>query len=123
MKSITFILLGSLVTAPVLASEEQVVANTISTLTVAAPQIEEVVTVRVPEGEVEIFWSEQDWADLNSAEQALWGVLGWTEASWMEEEPAPASETKKWAELTEEELIAAQKLGYTQDSWDATLVE
>ncbi|MCV6637796.1 hypothetical protein [Candidatus Albibeggiatoa sp. nov. NOAA] len=76
------------------------------------------ISVRVPEGDVDTFWNQQEWTDLNPAEQALWAALGWNEVSWNEKEPAPASESKKWLELTEAEFIAAQQLGYSQESWD-----
>lgn len=79
------------------------------------------ISVRVPEGDVDTFWSQQAWTDLNPAEQVLWAALGWNEANWNEEEPAPDSESKKWLELTEAEFIAAQQLGYSQKYWDTVL--
>ena len=64
------------------------------------------------------FWEEVDWEGMTPAEQWLWKVLGWTEASWNEEEKPPASEDKYWKQLTVEERFAAERLGYTKASWD-----
>jgi hypothetical protein len=77
--------------------------------------------VRQPaEGEdLEEFWNGFDWADLTQAEQALWEILGWDEASWQGEADEPASESKKWSELTDEERSAAEQLGYDETYWDA----
>jgi hypothetical protein len=74
--------------------------------------------VRVPPGDPTAFWDEMGWNDMTKAEQALWGVLGWTEASWSEEEKPPASEDKYWNQLSDEEREAASKLGYTKELWD-----
>lgn len=41
--------------------------------------------IREPVGHVETFWNSFDWADLTTAEQEAWGVLGWDEESWDEE--------------------------------------
>jgi hypothetical protein len=65
------------------------------------------------------FWEEVGWADMTAAEQALWMKLGWKEASWEEEEKAPASEDKYWNQLSPEEQAAATALGYTKSTWDA----
>ena len=77
--------------------------------------------VRQPdEGEaLESFWDAFDWTDLTPAEQALWGVLGWDEASWQGEAAEPTSESKDWSELTYEERSAAEQLGYNQPYWDS----
>lgn len=64
------------------------------------------------------FWEEAGWADMTAAEQALWGDLGWNEASWEGDEKMPASEDKYWKQLTDKERAAAEKLGYTKASWD-----
>jgi hypothetical protein len=45
-------------------------------------------------------------------------VLGWDEASWEGEAKKPPSEDKYWRQLTDEERSAAEKLGYTKESWD-----
>jgi len=79
---------------------------------------DEASTVRVPPGDPTEFWDEMGWTDMTKAEQALWGVLGWTEASWNEEEKPPASEDKYWNQLSDEEREAAEKLGYTKELWD-----
>jgi len=65
------------------------------------------------------FWNTFYWSELNSAEQALWGVLGWNEASWQGISQEPASESKAWNELTEEESSAAEQLGYNEMYWDS----
>ena len=64
------------------------------------------------------FWEEVGWSDMTPAEQWLWQKLGWTEASWNEEEKPPASEDKYWKQLTDVERYAAERLGYTKKSWD-----
>lgn len=64
------------------------------------------------------FWEEAGWADLTMAEQALWKVLGWDEASWEGEAKKPPSEDLYWNQLSEAERMAATKLGYTKASWD-----
>ena len=75
-------------------------------------------TVRAAPGDPTEFWEAQGWEDMSKAEQELWGVLGWTEASWNEEEKPPASEDKYWNQLSDEERAACEKLGYTKELWD-----
>jgi hypothetical protein len=71
--------------------------------------------------DIEAFWDRFDWEELCPPEQTLWGVLGWNEANWNEDDPTvPASESKRWAELTNEEQDAATQLGYDEASWNAT---
>lgn len=64
------------------------------------------------------FWEECGWADMTQAEQELWNVLGWDEASWEGEAKKPESEDKYWGGLSPEEQAAATTLGYTQATWD-----
>ena len=64
------------------------------------------------------FWEECAWTDMTPAEQDLWKVLGWDEASWEGEAKQPASEDKYWKALSAEEQSAATALGYTQATWD-----
>ncbi|MEN8244038.1 MAG: hypothetical protein ABFS43_03965 [Thermodesulfobacteriota bacterium] len=64
------------------------------------------------------FWEECGWADMTQAEQELWKVLGWDEASWEGEAKQPASEDKYWGGLSPEEQAAATALGYTKETWD-----
>jgi hypothetical protein len=75
-------------------------------------------TVRVPPGDPTKFWDSFAWKELTKAEQALWGVLGWTEESWEGEAKQPASEDKYWNQLSEEEKEACRKLGYNKRLWD-----
>jgi hypothetical protein len=84
----------------------------------AGPQDTE---VRQPEAgeDLEAFWDAFDWSDLTSAEQELWGTLGWDEASWQGEADEPASESKDWSELSASEQQAAEQLGYDPAYWDA----
>ena len=63
-------------------------------------------------------WEEAGWSELTPAEQELWKVLGWNEASWVGEAKKPPSEDKYWNQLNPEEQAAASKLGYTKESWD-----
>jgi len=64
------------------------------------------------------FWEECSWTDMTAAEQDLWKVLGWDEASWEGEAKQPASEDKYWNQLSSEEQAAASALGYTKETWD-----
>ncbi len=75
-------------------------------------------TVRVPPGLPTVFWDAFSWKDMTKAEQALWAVLGWNEASWEGEAKNPASEDKYWKQLSEEERDACKKLGYNKRLWD-----
>lgn len=75
-------------------------------------------TVRQPTGDVESFWDGFSWDELTSAEQALWEILGWDEASWSGLSAPPASDLKLWSQLSETERSAASDLGYTQLSWE-----
>jgi len=63
-------------------------------------------------------WDEAGWTELTAAEQELWKVLGWDEASWEGEAKQPASEDKYWNGLSDAERAAATKLGYTKETWD-----
>jgi hypothetical protein len=63
-------------------------------------------------------WDEAGWSELTPAEQELWKVLGWDEASWEGEAKKPPSEDLYWNQLSEEERSAATKLGYTKETWD-----
>jgi hypothetical protein len=38
----------------------------------------------------------------------------------MKKPPIPASEDADWADLSSDEQAAAEQLGYTQETWDAT---
>jgi hypothetical protein len=91
--------------------------------TASAPDEQDASEIRRPaEGEdLEAFWDEFDWTDLTPAEQALWRLLGWDEASWQGEADEPASESKDWSELTNEERSAAEQLGYDETYWDSLL--
>lgn len=45
-------------------------------------------------------------------------TLGWTEQSWDGIKEAPASTTKSWKELSQEERSVASELCYFRDNWD-----
>ena len=64
------------------------------------------------------FWEECAWTDMTPAEQDLWKVLGWDEASWEGEAKQPASAAPSWGGLSPEEQAAATALGYTKETWD-----
>jgi hypothetical protein len=78
-------------------------------------------SVRAPAAgqDLDTFWTDTAWKDLNPTEEKLWRTLGWAEASWNEEAKAPPSETQKWGELTDEGRTAATKLGYDKKYWDS----
>lgn len=65
-------------------------------------------------------WSTLKFDDLNATEQGAWAVLGWTAANWNtdDDDAEPASEDKKWSELSPEEQTAAMSLGYDAKKWD-----
>jgi len=75
-------------------------------------------TVREPPGLPTKFWDQFSWSDMTKAEQDLWAVLGWCEASWEGEAKNPASEDKYWKQLSKEEQEACKKLGYNKRLWD-----
>ena len=76
-------------------------------------------TVRDVEGDPDGIWWDLEWSDLSADEQALFGVLGWKEGSWEEDDDAPESDEKDWEELSAKEQAAATKLGFTEELWDA----
>ncbi|GEM_PF-1392382 len=79
----------------------------------------EIPEVRKIEGNPGKVWDDISWADMNSTEQQLWEVLGWNAHDWENDTAKkPASENKNWKELTEEEQQAAEKLRYTEQTWD-----
>lgn len=79
------------------------------------------IQVRVPESDVDEFWSAQSWDDLKYSEKRLWGILGWDAETWAGNADEPSSAATTWTELTPEEQVAATQLGYTEEAWDARL--
>jgi hypothetical protein len=75
-------------------------------------------TIREVKGNPNQVWDDLSWTDINEAEQALWGNLGWNKDSWEEETEPPESDDKYWEDLSTQEQEAAKKLGYTKESWD-----
>ncbi len=75
-------------------------------------------TVRAPSHNPDGFWDSIGWTDMTQAEQELWKVLGWNEASWEGEAKKPASDNKYWRQLSDEEKDAATKLGFNKSLWD-----
>lgn len=74
--------------------------------------------IRQVQGNPGEIWDDLSWTDMNSEEQALWGLLGWDEASWEEETDPPESSDKYWEEMSSQECQALEQLGYTQALWD-----
>ena len=70
-----------------------------------------------PKAGINSDWSNKEWGDLSTAQQAHWGVLGWNEASW-NNDTGPASESKAWSALSEAERNAAAALGYDETKWN-----
>jgi hypothetical protein len=62
-------------------------------------------------------WYDMDWAELNSAEQQAWSVLGWTKALWDSQNGQAPSEDKDWTDLNPGEQAAAQSVGFTSATW------
>jgi hypothetical protein len=75
-------------------------------------------TIRKVTGDPGLVWDELSWTDMSTAEQGLWAILGWNEASWEEETDPPASNDSYWEDLSAAQCQAAEQLGYTQKSWD-----
>jgi len=113
----------ALTTSPIWADELQTVTEAGSAQPESATSDSNVEEVRKPEGNVEDFWNAQEWTALTPAEQALWGKLGWNQASWNEEIEAPDSENKDWAELNGEEQSVASQLGYVEETWNGIDVQ
>lgn len=61
-----------------------------------------------------------DFEDLPEDKQQLWGVLGWNAENWANNLYAEGveSENSSWDALSLEQRLAAQKLGFSQDTWD-----
>ena len=55
---------------------------------------------------------------MSDEDKKLWGILGWSQASWEGEDEIPESAEKLWEDITSEEQSAATQLGYTQEKWD-----
>ena len=79
--------------------------------------------VRCPEDGIDLeeFWDGFDWNELELAEQKLWRLLGWNEASWLGDAKEPFSEGLSWRELSSEERDAAMQLGYDKRYWNRLL--
>lgn len=72
---------------------------------------------RRPHEDVDAFWRALDWDELRPAERHLFGLLGWSEASWSQDEPAPASARQAWTALSPNQQAAARHLGYDLLTW------
>ena len=75
-------------------------------------------TVRVPTEMVNAFWDDQDWGDMTKGEQALWSLVGYTEAVWIGDEKNPPEEDMYWKQLAPEKQEALEKMGYTESFWN-----
>eukprot|EP00521_Asterionellopsis_glacialis_P009592 CAMPEP_0195284650 /NCGR_PEP_ID=MMETSP0707-20130614/2778_1 /TAXON_ID=33640 /ORGANISM="Asterionellopsis glacialis, Strain CCMP134" /LENGTH=1190 /DNA_ID=CAMNT_0040344029 /DNA_START=45 /DNA_END=3617 /DNA_ORIENTATION=- len=63
-----------------------------------------------------------DWDELAPiGVQGYFVTLGWTRQSWHGNAPAPSSDTQKWADLNEQEQIAARQVCFTKSVWDSSL--
>ena len=57
---------------------------------------------------------------MSDQQKTAWQALGWNEQIWESDAPAePASNSKAWAELSENEQAAARLLGYKANTWDS----
>jgi hypothetical protein len=64
-------------------------------------------------------WDTQDWEDLSDAEKQAFQILGWSRATWDDDnEDAASASGKAWSKLTPKERNAAQSLGYSAQDWD-----
>jgi hypothetical protein len=64
--------------------------------------------------------TEANWRELSYLQRSGAMALGWTHSTW-DDGPEPASSNKDWEvlpELTNDEMIAAEELGYDADSWN-----
>ncbi len=64
-------------------------------------------------------WDNMDWTDLSLDQQSQWGTLGWDRQSWDANTPPP-SDSKSWEALSDAERNAAQALGFTEATWNAS---
>ena len=64
---------------------------------------------------------EGSWAQLSTAQRALWTTLGWTQSSWAGETTPPSSEKTAWQDLSARHQRAAVKLGCEEATWNAPL--
>ncbi|HOW55213.1 MAG TPA: hypothetical protein PLR60_11240 [Syntrophorhabdaceae bacterium] len=62
-------------------------------------------------------WEKLSWADMSGEEKELWGILGWRQDRW-DDNDAPESADKAWRDLTSQEQSAAMRLGFTEGVWD-----
>lgn len=68
-------------------------------------------------------YENYDWVELvQDGIAADFETLGWTNASWTGEAPAPPSEDKDWVDLTDEEQQAAYSLCYFEGTWDGLTI-
>lgn len=64
-------------------------------------------------------YEDYDWKELVKYDLSYdYMVLGWTEGSWYEVDPPPASENATWANLTAVEREAAGNLCFFEYIWD-----
>ena len=57
------------------------------------------------------WWNAVDWQAMSDQQKSAWRTLGWNEQMWKSDARAePASNSKAWAELSENERAAAQVL-------------
>ena len=73
--------------------------------------------VRKPKGDINSYWDNFDWDELNEAEKKCFAELGWNKEIWDGEGSVPAEE-KDWTELSDSERLALESLGYSQATWD-----
>ncbi len=64
-------------------------------------------------------WQKYYWADIAATEQNYWKKLGWSGDNWDNNSPQPSSVNKQWPELTQNEKLAANYLGYSSSTWSA----
>ena len=74
--------------------------------------------IRDVQGDPNGVWDDLSWTDLSSAEQDLWGKLGWNESNWEGETDPPASSENYWEDLDSNDREVLEQLGYTQELWD-----
>jgi hypothetical protein len=63
------------------------------------------------------FWHHFKWHSMLKYERKQWKTLGWKQESWDGEKEKPKSYKTKWDDLTDDEQVAAIKLGFDEERW------
>jgi hypothetical protein len=62
-------------------------------------------------------YKSYEWGELSNVQQDVFRLLGWSEASWLNNE-APSSYEKQWNQLSSTEQSVANAICYFEHNWD-----